>query len=510
MMEDYEYISDRLNESKLNSNMICALYGTGEGADIIYNALKDMNMSHIIEFVIERDESSMQGKYYHGIQIQKIDDVYNKFDCILVAAKKNYKVIQERIEKYYNLKNYNIKIVNVFGSNSLKEKGEYIEYIEKAILKEADEFVQFEKNGFVREKEDVKLIAWYLPQYHQISINNEFHGQGFTEWTNTTRAFPMFLGHYQPHIPFDVGYYDLNNLETYKRQIFLARQYGIYGFCFHYYWFSGKRIMEKPIEIFLNHKELDMPFCLSWATENWTSLWDGGKKDIICEQKLLDGDEEKFYSDILSYMKDERYIYIDGKPVLIIYRCDMFKKERFLSFLQSLRDKIKTEGFPDLYIMLSTAGHFQEDVKDWGADALVEFPPWLIGKQLEDRRPKGYLNPYFKGIILDTIPFIKDKKYLMSHKSEHVYRSVLTSFDNTARKSVSGAQIYLGLNPSTYKVWLKDVIQENKETHNESENIVFINSWNEWAEGSHLEPDMKYGYAYLQATKEAIEEMREK
>jgi hypothetical protein len=318
----------------------------------------------------------------------------------------------------------------------------------------------------------------------------------------------MFTGHYQPHIPYDVGYYDLLNIDTFKRQIFLAKHYGVYGFCIHYYWFSGKKIMEKPLELFLKHEELDIPFCLDWATENWTSKWDGGNNDVMVEQGIKVDDDIKFMNDILPYMRDKRYIKICGRPVLVIYRVDIFEKKRFVELLNNFRKIAKDEGFPDLYIMIANSFGFDDDVKEWGADALVEFPPFGIYQLFEDYRPSGYLNPYFNGTIKDASICVKNGQYIKTHTSKKFFRSALTSWDNTARRAATGSTIICGLTPDTFHQWVKDIMLESHEIHNKDENIIFVNSWNEWGEGSHLEPDMRYGYAYLSALKEAIKESR--
>lgn len=370
------------------------------------------------------------------------------------------------------------------------------------------EFVEITKTPFARTDSDTKVIAWYLPQYYQMEVNNKYHGQGFTEWTNSTQAIPLFAEHYQPHIPYDVGYYDLTNPEALKRQAELAKMYGLYGFCFHWYWFSGERTMEKPCELLLEHKEIDLKFCFNWATENWTSAWDGGTKEIIFEQKLNDGDDKRFMDDILPYMKDDRYIKINGKPVLSIYRCDMFTKKRFCLLIENFRKYAKEAGFPDLYIMI-TNREFTGDVAEWGAEALVEFPPAAIWPECGRYIPQGYVNPNFRGDIFDLAPFVQQKKYLKKYVSKTVFRSALVAFDNTARRATTGCQILMGANPANFKLWLKGILAESQDIHEKEENIVFINSWNEWAEGSHLEPDMKYGYAFLQAMKEALEETRE-
>ena len=506
--KDIDYFIKKLKNINIKSNERWAIYGTGNGAELIFKALSKMSINNIYN-IIERDESIYIGKQFHGIPIKKLSEVCDSLDGIIIAAINSHQIIKYRILNNLTEKQLkNIRIVDIFAYNTPEEKIQYVEYIEKAILREYPEFVQFDEQGYQAKEGDTKIIAWYLPQFHQIEINNKFHGQGFTEWINTSKAIPMFMGHYQPHIPYDVGYYDLLNLETFKRQIYLAKHYGVYGFCIHYYWFSGKKLMEKPLELFLKHKELDMPFCLSWATENWTALWDGGNNEVMLEQKFNAEDSKRFMDDILPYMKDSRYIKINGRPVLALYRVNLFKKQDVKHLLDIFRGIAKNNGFPDLYIMLTNAFSFEDNVNEWGADALVEYPPFKMLELMESYRPSGYLNPYFKGSIFDVSSFIRDKRYMLKHTNQPYFRSALTSWDNTARKATSNAWILHGMNPETFQKLLKDIIVESRNIHSVEENIVFVNSWNEWAEGSHLEPDMKYGYGYLQAIKETLEGLK--
>ena len=500
----------KIAENHIEQGEKWAIYGTGKGAELIFLALGKLNLSTHIKYVIERDDKVASGMFFNNIPLVKLSEVVDKVDGIIIAAINSHQIIMQRLlDNLSEPQQTKIRLLDIFSYTSNEEKKEYLEYLEKSILKQNGEFVTFSQEKIDLQKNDTKVIAWYLPQYHQMEINNQFHGQGFTEWVNTSRCIPMYTGHYQPHIPYDVGYYDLLNIETLKRQVYLAKQYGIYGFCFHYYWFSGKRIMEKPLEMFLEHKELSFPFCIDWATENWTKLWDGGNNEIMLEQKLEADDDRKFMDDILPYMKDSRYIKIEGKPLLVIYKIKMFEKEKAKQLLESFRIMAKKAGFPDLFILLANSYDFEENVAEWGADALVEFPAHGIVSLMENWSPNGYINPYFKGVVKDASKFIENKKYMLSHNSNAKYfRSALTSWDNTARKATTNALIFHGLTPQTFKQWLVDIMKESKKIHSKSEDIVFVNSWNEWAEGSHMEPDMKYGYAWLQACKEALEEMR--
>lgn len=215
------------------------------------------------------------------------------------------------------------------------------------------------------------LIAFYLPQYHKVAENSEWWGPGFTEWTNVVKGKPNYDGHYQPHLPRELGFYDLSNVEVMREQAELAKLYGVGAFCFYYYWFSGRRILEKPIDNFLN-SDIDMPYCLCWANENWTRTWDGDTRSVLMEQKYLDSDPQAFIESVLPHFRDTRYLKVDGKPMLVVYRAkDIPNVARVF---QLWRDAVKSAGFPDLHI---AAVDFYDIARpdEVGADALVEFPP---------------------------------------------------------------------------------------------------------------------------------------
>ena len=416
------------------------------------------------------------------------------------------------IQKIFSIKNEGErKVLRILGFKiskkykkyqSKKYKLAYANQIIENNIKKSDCFVPLSKEQY-NNSNDTKLIAFYLPQFHTFKENEEWHGKGFTEWTNVTKAIPQFTGHHQPQLPIDVGFYDLSTDKIMYRQIELAKQYGISGFCFYYYWFSGKRLMEKPIFNYLNNKELNLPFCLCWANENWSRRWDGGDSEVLIEQKLQDGDGIKFIHDIMPFFKDERYIKINNKPVLIIYRAQLFDREKMLKFIEEIRNGAKEAGFDDLYLMMARTSPTYTP-KDFGIDAAVEFPPLLIDSKLPLYKPHTYINPNFAGRIFDISNFIKNKSYIYD-TDYTLYKAVFPGWDNTARKAYTGAWVF-ETEPDLYKDWLKGCIDWTKQHNKDTEQFVFINAWNEWAEGAHLEPDQKYGYAYLQATKEALEE----
>lgn len=487
-----------------------AVYGTGKGAEEVLGFMADNDRLNSICAVVDEDHSKSIGRVFHGFEVKRIRDIVLEIDAVIVAANYKRNIICKRLGSDKSIINNNIIVIDAFRiTNKERDVIEYAEYIEDIVKKQEARFIPFDERRFCRKAFDTKVIAWYLPQFHRIDVNDFFHGTGFTEWNNTSRMIPLFTGHYQPHIPYDVGYYDLLNPDSLRRQIFLAKHYGIYGFCIHYYWFSGDRLMEKPIQLLLEDKGLDIPFCFNWATENWTMNWDGGNYDIIYEQKICEREAESFMDDIIPYMLDDRYIKIDGKPLLTIYKCKQFIREEFKATMQLFREYVRQKGFPDLYILLTTATEIRDPVSDWGCDGMVEYHP-LQMFSLPRKDIAGYVNPHFAGDILDTESFIREKQYMIrqyNHNTDY-YRSALTSWDNSARKCLTGATVFQGLTPETYKQWLLDIIIENKKTICGDKDIVFVNSWNEWAEGSHLEPDYRYGYAYLNATREAIEAAR--
>ncbi len=372
------------------------------------------------------------------------------------------------------------------------------------------DFVPISPDFYERQERDIKLLAYYLPQFHAIPLNDKNLGRGFTEWDNVTKAKPQFKGHHQPQLPIDVGFYDLSHDDVMYRQVELARQYGIYGFCFHYYWFGkGKRLLEKPIFNWLHNKELDFPFCLCWANENWSTLWDGGNRNVIMEQKMEAETYSDFFDDILPFIKDERYICIDGKPMLTVYRPTLFTNEEFVYFVEGLQKMAKSAGFEKgLYIISTNALQKREtliDAAQWGVDAISEFPPHCIPRL---KKIKGtIMNSQAKIARRKMAGFIKRREYEFDY-GQKVFRGVFPSWDNTARKTYSGGQVYDGVTPELYRQWLSDSIRWTQQHMSAEEQFVFINAWNEWAEGAHLEPDKRYGYAYLKATREAVEQNR--
>ncbi len=345
----------------------------------------------------------------------------------------------------------------------------------------------------------VRLIAFYLPQFHPIPENDEWWGKGFTEWTNVSRAVPQFEGHYQPHLPADLGFYDLRLPEIQQQQVELAQVYGLGGFCFYFYWFAGKRLLEKPIRQYLENIDLDFPFCLCWANENWSRRWDGREKEILIAQEHSADDDLAFIEHIAEYFRDSRYIRIDGKPLLIIYRPNLLPQ--VYETAQRWRKWCREQDIGEIYLAYTQSFETQEPSK-YGFDAAIEFPPNNYSQQIITDRVQ-LVNPHFKGIVYDWKEFVKQSRNYPT-PTYPLFRGVCPSWDNEARRSGCGS-VFLGSTPSGYQEWLSNACADTKTRFESSdERLVFINAWNEWAEGAHLEPDRRYGFAWLQATRDAL------
>ncbi|MCG9555985.1 glycoside hydrolase family 99-like domain-containing protein [Vibrio kanaloae] len=344
---------------------------------------------------------------------------------------------------------------------------------------------------------DVRTLAFYLPQFHCIKENDEWWGEGFTEWTNVKPAKPQYTGHYQPHKPDHLGYYSLDDTDTFRKQIELAKLYQVGGFCFYYYWFGGKRLLEKPIENYLSNPDLDHPFCLCWANENWSRRWDGQESHILIEQNHSEEDDIAFARDISRYMKDKRYIRVGGKPLLLVYRPSLLPNAK--ETVKRWRAVFREEGLGEVYIVYTQSFDVYNDPKEIGFDAAVEFPPNNSNPPNITDNIEGK-SASFKGVVYDWNIFLERSKNY-SQSPYKLFRSVCPSWDNTARRKNKGT-VFEGSTPRKYQEWLENAIEDTvKNEPDPSKRLVFINAWNEWAEGAHLEPDQKYGYAWLEATR---------
>lgn len=357
---------------------------------------------------------------------------------------------------------------------------------------------------------EVNLIAFYLPQYHPIPENNRWWGEGFTEWNNVVKAKPLFSGHYQPHLPADLGFYDLRVPETRQAQVDLAKKYGISGFCYYHYWFHGKRLLERPFNEVLLSGQPDFPFCLCWANENWTRTWDGRDHQILIKQDYSLEDDRRHIQWLLRAFEDPRYIRVDGKPIFLVYRAAQLPDP--LRTTSIWRKEASRAGIGDILLFRVESNFMGErgDPDLIGFDAAVEFQP--DGSYFPQPMRRGIFWNLLKRLHLSETAFHENSihdyeefvELMLKKKPCHYrrYACVTPSWDNSPRRR-KGASIFINSSPSLYYRWLKEVVQNEIELHT-GEHIVFINAWNEWAEGNHLEPDTKFGLSYLDATKKAL------
>lgn len=341
----------------------------------------------------------------------------------------------------------------------------------------------------------VRLVAYFLPQFHRIPENDLWWGKGFTEWTNVSKSYPQFSGHYQPHLPGELGFYDLSDPETLYRQAALARRYGVHGFCIHHYWFNGKRLLEKPLKNLLDHPDIDIQFCINWANDNWSRRWDGSDHEVLISQKYSPEDDIALARSLEAALADHRYIRINGRPLLMLYRPGLLPDAR--ATVERWRNHFDRVGLGNPYIIMPQA-FGTDDPKELGMDAAAGFPPHQSGfGQAQVRRWRRLLGPRHKSIIRSYDEMVR--RALANRPDFTYFPGVCPSWDNHARRQ-KGGQVFVGSTPQKYGEWLRGACEYILSRSAGEERLVFVNAWNEWAEGTHLEPDRYYGYAFLAET----------
>jgi glycosyltransferase involved in cell wall biosynthesis len=351
-----------------------------------------------------------------------------------------------------------------------------------------------------------RLIAFYLPQYHPIPENDEWWGKGFTEWTNTAKARPMYRGHYQPHVPADLGFYDLRLPEARIAQAEMAREYGIEAFCYYHYWFAGKRILERPFNEVLRTGRPDFPFCLCWANQTWTGVWHGCPDEVLIEQTYPGHDDYRtHFQSLLPAFQDRRYVTVDGKPLFIIYRPGSIPDIRHA--LDSWRNMAVKAGLAGLHMVAIINGKQAWDPQQLGFDATVlqDLPP-LRRDGASWRRPLKMLHCLYqekrgKPTVHNHRRVLLD---LLSHEASGIenYPCLLPNWDNTPRSGRNGL-VLQGSTPELFRIQMKKSLEITADRSPEHR-LVFIKSWNEWAEGNHLEPDLRFGLSYLEVIRDEV------
>ncbi len=348
-----------------------------------------------------------------------------------------------------------------------------------------------------------RLIALYLPQFHPIPENDAWWGTGFTEWTNTAKATPLFRGHYQPHVPADLGFYDLRCPESRTAQADLARQYGVEAFCYYHYWFAGRRIIERPFNDVLASGEPDFPFCLCWANQTWSGIWHGNPRKVLIEQTYpgLD-DHRRHFEYLLTAFRDPRYVRVDGKPLLAVYQpLDIPDVARVMAFW---RDLATQAGLPGLHLVGMRSHQTDWNPEADGFDAMctegLPAPrPWVsmrtplkwAQRKLAERQGRPTVYQYGE-VMANLVP--PQRPGVVS------YPTVIPNWDNTPRSGARGIVLH-GSTPELFRAHVRQALDARREVPPER-NLIFIKSWNEWAEGNHLEPDLRFGRQYLEVLRE--------
>lgn len=346
----------------------------------------------------------------------------------------------------------------------------------------------------------MKIIAFLLPQFHRIPENDRWWGDGFTEWTNTRKALPLYPGHRQPNEPYGERYYDLTDPATRDWQAEVARAYGIYGFCYYHYWFGGKQLLEKPFGEVLRLGEPGFPFCLSWANESWTRKWDGGDHHVLMPQRYgNESDWAAHFRELLPAFRDERYIRVEGKPLFILYRPGSITHcERMMRCWNELA---KGNGLPGIYFV-RTLGGFPVP-NQAGFDASLEFEPhYTFANNAAPRLWSTLKLPMGEHLVLD---YDQIWAAILSRSprrgGDKIFPGAFVNWDNTPRLGHRG-QSCIGAAPDKFGWYLSKQIERAANLYGSE--FLFLNAWNEWAEGAYLEPDQRDGYAYLDAVKRAL------
>lgn len=361
----------------------------------------------------------------------------------------------------------------------------------------------------------MKIIAFYLPQFHPIKENNEWWGDGFTEWTNVKSARPTFKGQYMPRVPLNKNYYSLLDVDTLKWQAEIAKKYGIYGFAYYHYWFEEGMLLEKPAEIMLAHPEVDMPFCFSWANHTWKRVW-AGKSDAILRKQTYGGETEwkRHFDYLLPFFEDKRYIRIEGKPLMILY--NPLGVREFPEMMQRWQEWAKEAGLPGLYF-LHQQNEFDHKIEPGGNlyDGGIEFQ---MNRAVNEYIRKSVLFACERVLnrVADALPFLRCKATTMHYsydkiwnivlnqapKGEDWYPGAFVDWDNTPRRKNRG-QVCTDVTPEKFEYYLSKQIKRARDVYHKD--LLFMFAWNEWGESGYLEPDERYGYAMLESVKNALE-----
>lgn len=359
--------------------------------------------------------------------------------------------------------------------------------------------------AYDRRSTEAIIAAFYLPQYHQIPENDEWWGDGFTDWVNVRRSQALFKGHNQPRVPSAFGYYDLRDEQTHFAHARLAKQFAVGAFCYYAYWFRGRRLLEAPLELVHSLPSLGMPYAICWANEPWSRRWDGSEHQILMAQDHDPTGDAAFIDDMAHHLLDPRYLRISGRPLLLIYRPGLLVDP--LRTTDLMRERAVKLGIGELFLaMVQSFGHW--DPISYGFDAAVEFPPHNLAVASTAAKVRTAL---FAGSSRVSVASYLDAIRVSLSRPVPPFtwfRGVMPDWDNTPRRGARGT-VYQGASPGAFRGWLDAVIESTYLFRPPGERLIFVNAWNEWAEGAHLEPDVTHGDAYLRTIREALEAARD-
>ena len=349
----------------------------------------------------------------------------------------------------------------------------------------------------------MKIVSLYLPQFHEIPENNDAWGQGFTEWVNVKKSKPLFWGHRQPRVPLERRYYNLLDPETLTWQVELANKYKVDAFCFYHYWFQGRMVLEKPVELLHQRSELSVQYCFAWANEPWTKTWHGagGQKEILIPQTYGKEEEwEAHYQYFLPYFRDERYLKKENQPVLLIYKLQNIPF--YNDMIRYWKRRAIEDGFSGLYLLCMVTAHSLVYRSKW-VDGTVDFEPnktkaEKLSEPIRHMQPDLNRHRIWNRFAMRSISYRKiNERMLASPHKENEYRTVFIDYDDTPRRKGRGV-VTLGSTPRLFGKYLKQNMLLEQE---EGQDFLFINAWNEWGEGNYLEPDTRYAFAWLEEIK---------
>jgi hypothetical protein len=351
-------------------------------------------------------------------------------------------------------------------------------------------------------EKQARAIALYLPQYHPIPENNEWWGPGFTEWANVAKAQRLYPGHYQPHVPADLGFYDLRLPESREAQASMAREYGIEAFCYYHYWFAGRRLLERPFNEVLASGNPDFPFCLCWANQTWSGVWHGAPNRVLMEQTYPgESDHRRHFEALLPAFSDYRYVRVDGKPIFIVYAPNDVPHSQ--QTLELWRNLAQQSGLTGLYLICVTE-NTRLDPRVLGYDAAIFSPTRMSLRRNLSWRELALAALRKRNRRLTVMPYRDAVKTLITSPMDDIttHPCVVPNWDNTPRSGTRGL-VYHNSTPEQFRLHLRAGIERAKHEPKDRR-LLFIKSWNEWAEGNHLEPDLKWGRAYLEVIRDEL------